>query len=335
MTMLPDTLPIADPPSARLVGTFGYRVEGDTACLNAEIEWLNNAADQGHWRLQLWARPLGTAAVPALVAELPVTVPLHTHGEPFYVEGYVMALPPAGPGAHEMTLRLVATGPQGAPVLHDGAAFAQPERFVQPRLEGARLTQGVSDALALVVERVHNPRPADNLSGSLALELWALAEPYRGGPFNGRCITSLQLDALPGQAEAGPLVLSVPAHPADHKRPWCLMLREWTSVGYVTRDYTALVPPVPAVARAPAAAPSHATTARPPAATTPIAVPPARTEAPRTATPAPASAYMPPSGGARPLPTVPRPLHRAPAGPAVPAGLGSRLIANLRQFLQR
>lgn len=308
MTPMPDDRPdTATPAAARLVGTFGYRIEGDTASLNAEIHWSPAAADHDGWRLQLWARPLGGVAPSVLVAELALSVPLHSHGEPqHYAEGHVMAVPPAGSGQHEMTLRLVSTAADGRPLLHDEAAFGQPERFVQPRLEGASLRTGVGDGLALVVERVHNPRPADNFSGSLSLELWALAEPYRGGAFVGRCITSVRVAPLAGQTDSGPMVMPVPATAADRQRPWCLMLREWTAVGYVTRDHAALVPPLPA---------------RPPAAA-----------AATSATPA-----------ARALPTMPRPtpmpaiVRAAPPRRAAvpPPGLGSRLMANLRQLLHR
>lgn len=316
MTMPSDSLVPAASTAACFVGNFGYRIEGDTAGLNAEIHWSPAAADHGGWRLQLWARPVGVEAPAVLVAELALSVPLHSHGEPqHYAEGHAMAMPPAGSGQHEMTLRLVSTGADGRPLLHDEAAFGQPERFVQPRLEGASLRSGVGDGLALVVERVHNPRPADNLSGSLSLELWALVEPYRGGTFAGRCIASARVEPLAGQTDAGPLVMPVPATAADRQRPWCLMLREWTAVGYVTRDHAALVPPLPA--RLPASAPAS-TSASPSAAAS--------------------------AASSRPLPTVSLPMRmpgvvqavapRRAAASRAP-GFGSRLMASLRQFLHR
>lgn len=320
MTMPPDSPPPAVPPAARIVGTFGYRIEGDTAGLNAEIHWSAAAADHIGWRLQLWARPLGAAAPAVMVADVPLSVPLHSHGEPQQLaEGHVMALPPAGGGQHEMTLRLVSTGSDGQPLLHDEAAFGQPERFVQPRLESVSLHGGVGsvagDGLALVVGRVHNPRPADNFSGSLSLELWALAEPYRGGPFVGRCIASARIEPLAGQSESGPLVMPVPATAADRQRPWSLMLREWTAVGYVTRDHATLVPPLPAQ---------------------PPAQPPARAPAPSPSQAAMQAPAKPAAAGARPLPTVSMRTALPGGANAAPAsGLGSRLMANLRQFLHR
>ncbi|MEF7616895.1 hypothetical protein V4F39_23475 [Aquincola sp. MAHUQ-54] len=292
-------------PSARIVGAFGYRVDGDTACLNAEIDWAPTAADAGSWSLQLWATPAGGSGAEAgtLVAALPVAVPLHTHGEPLCVEGYVTALPPAGTGPYTMELRLAAARPDGRAVVHDRAAFGQPERFVQPRLHGVTLTRGPDGGLTLLAERVHNPRPPDNLSGTLALELWLLAAPYRGGPFEGRCLASAPLGTLPGQASTGPVSMAVPALAADEARPWCLMLREWTAVGYVTRDHATLAAAAAGAAQTPVAAPS----------------------APADA-PAPVLAAGGAAARARPV---------RPPAPPVPAGLGARLIANLRGFLQR
>lgn len=313
---------VADPPAASIVGTFGYRVEGDTACLNAEIDWRHDAAEQGRWHLQLWARPLDAPGPAAQVAELAVTVPLHTHGEPLCVEGYVMAVPPAGTGPQAMTLRLVAVTTDGRVVQHDEVAFDQPERFVQPRLQGASLAPVVGQGPALVVDRVLNPRPADNLSGTLQLELWVLDQPYRGGPFDGRCIGSLRLEALPGQAEAGPLVMAVDGQAADLRRPWCLMLREWTAVGFVTRDYTVLPAPAP-LPQPPLSAWSVAAPA----------VKPRDRAAPAELPPEPGTAYMPAASAHRPRPDTRRPAPR-PAG-GMPGGLGSRLMAHLRQFLQR
>lgn len=314
----PQSMP-APGPAAAIVGTFGYRVEGDTACLNAEIDWRHDAAEHGRWHLQLWARPLDAPGPATQVAELPVTVPLHTQGEPLCVEGYVMAVPPPGTGPQAMTLRLVAVAEDGRVAQHDEVAFDQPERFVQPRLQGVTLAPVIGQGPALVVDRVLNPRPVDNLSGTLQLELWALDQPYRGGPFDGRCIGSLRLEAMSGQSEVGPLVMAVDAQAADLRRPWCLMLREWTAVGFVTRDYTALVPPMPLPQP-----PLSAWGLSMPAAAGSTAV-----SAPAGLPPEPGTAYMPPASAHRP-----RPATRRPAG-GMPLGLGSRLMAQLRQFLQR
>lgn len=330
MTQLADFSPGPDAPEApaalpaRIVGAYGYRVEGDTACLNAEIDWSPAAADTGAWSLQLWACPVDRmAGEPDIqIAELPVAVPLHTHGEPLYVEGYVMAVPPAGAALHMMELRLVSTDRAGALLVHDSASFGQPEQFVQPRLQGVALSRD-GEALALRVEQVLNPRPQDNLSGSLAVELWALPVPYNGGAFEGLCIASVSMGEIGGQGGSGPVRLAVPAAPDPAAPSWCLMLREWTAVGYVTRDYVAVVPPAAEAVAAPAAE-----VAEPVAAAVAAPVEPPQPVAP------PAVVALPVAPAAVATAHRPRPVQAAPAPVALP-GLGARLMANLRQFLQR
>lgn len=93
------------------------------------------------------------------------------------------------------------------------------------------------------VEQIYNPRAADNLSGSLSLELWATREPYRGGGFAGHWLAGVALGQLGGgnewrNAEFNLDLQDVPAG------GWSLvlMLREWTAQGFVTRDYRVLPP---------------------------------------------------------------------------------------------
>lgn len=302
--------PIAARPAARIVGGYGYRVDGDTACLHAEIDWSPAAAGFAPWRLQLWARPVDDDSGGVVVAELPVGVPPHALAEPLYVEGYVAAMPPAGAGLHTMTLRLVAQCDTPAPVLHDRADFPQAARFLQPRLQALTIARGAGGVWTLHTERIVNPRPAGHAGGTLSLELWALAVPYRGrGPFDGCCLAALTLPALPGQGESGPLTLSF-ADPSerDAGRPWCLMLREWTPAGYVTRDCAGVVPPAPA-------APGG------------LRVGAVRTVRPASAWPtriAGDTAIGAAARRARPERVLPRP--RA-------AGLGARAVAQLRQLL--
>ena len=151
----------------------------------------------------------------------------------------------------------------------------------------------------------------------MQLELWALDQPCRGGPFSGRCITSLALGALPGQAETGPLAMPVAATAADAQRPWCLMLREWTAVGYVTRDCADVAAPHGLAAPA-GAGPVDAVEA--PAA--------ARVDALAPPLTAPA-ALLPPGGAPRPATLRPVPPQRAQ-----PPRFAGRVMANLRQLLQ-
>ena len=79
-----------------------------------------------------------------------------------------------------MVLVLAAGQPGAFDQVHDFANYPARERFVGPHFEGSvgyrMLPEG---GVALRAERVLNPRAVTNLSGSLALQLWALAEPYR------------------------------------------------------------------------------------------------------------------------------------------------------------
>ena len=48
------------------------------------------------------------------------------------------------------------------------------------------------------VERIHNPRDPNNLSGTLSIELWALPEPYVVGDFAGNALAGVTLGSLAG-----------------------------------------------------------------------------------------------------------------------------------------
>src|ERR1035438_6132548 len=91
----------------------------------------------------------------------------------------------------------------------------------------------------LSVEHIENPRDAANCSGTLALELWALAAPYAGGSFQGRHLAGVAIGALSGQNESTSTSFELPfSSPPAGEWHFVLMLREWTAAGYVTRDFT-------------------------------------------------------------------------------------------------
>ncbi|MFM2060043.1 MAG: hypothetical protein RLY71_4428 [Pseudomonadota bacterium] len=232
-------------PAARLVGMHGYRIEGDVALLQAQVEWLPAAQALSHWALQLWAMPHDAAgaandswARAVKVAELalqPGDAGLDQ------VEGWAMALPPAGPQLHTLWLVLASAGatPALADAVHDQIAFARAEQFVQPSFQGAVAYRLVDDNhVELSAECISNPRVAANLSGSLALELWALTKPYTGGAFTGHCLARTDLGTLAGQSSWQGVSATVPAAVLPPGRwPLCLMLREWSAAGHVCRDY--------------------------------------------------------------------------------------------------
>jgi len=256
---------LASQPAARIVGSHGYCIDGDVAYLNADIEWSRHANDTPAWALQLWAHPAEAASEssPVLVAELPLQSFVSRGDDVAHVEGSGVAMPPAGTEPYTMVLQLSTWSRGGADLVHDQVAFAQAEQFVQPRLQQAAY-RFEGDRLVLQAGRIENPRAADNLSGSLVLELWALAEPYRGGAFEGTCIGSAALGRLEGQQAWVDVDVSTVAAPRPAAlRHSSLMLREWTAAGYLTRDYVNGEAPVPVEeqAAAPAAEPIEVTAA--------------------------------------------------------------------------
>lgn len=97
-------------------------------------------------------------------------------------------------------------------------------------IEGKRIHLSVSEIL--------NQRELDNLSGTLSLEVWALKQAYTGGNFSGVAMAGTQVGQLGGQHLFANLNYDLPLH-APGEGSWivCLMLREWTDAGYLTRDF--------------------------------------------------------------------------------------------------
>jgi len=108
------------------------------------------------------------------------------------------------------------------------------------------------DRIAITIAEIANHRDPANLSGTLAIELWALAEPYTGGGFTGAPLCGTSIGELRGQH-----VLANCRYDLIFQAPppgtWSLtlMLREWTAMGYLTRDYVNFAAPYVA-ARQPA-----------------------------------------------------------------------------------
>ncbi len=230
--------PISSPDTATRLGeTHGYRFDGDFVHLNAEIDFSDAELTAAQsWALQLWASDRGFAgAEPAgvKVAELPIQ-PLPGR---FWASGYCSAMPPAGPASQSLALALVARTADGRPQVRDLAVYPAGESFLQPRLVGEVDCKVADGAVELAIETIANPRAADNLSGTLVLEVWALDAPYAGGSWSGSPVASLVLGVLGGGGEwsANRFTLSgaMPAAGAA----LTVMLREWTPAGYVTRDY--------------------------------------------------------------------------------------------------
>lgn len=235
-------------PAAHLGELHGYCFDGDFVQINAEMNFSDAAlSPEKAWSLQLWASEGGYPAnklAGVMVAEIGVDA---VAGWSTLVGG-VAALPPAGTAQQVMALALVADGE-----LVDLAVYPVLESFVQPSLRGMVSCAVADEQATLKVETIDNPRPADNLSGTLALEVWALDAPYAGGLHLGTPVASVILGVLAGGNDWSASEFSVHAALPETAKFLTVMLREWTSAGYVTRDYRNFAA-TPAKVEAPVAA---------------------------------------------------------------------------------
>lgn len=104
--------------------------------------------------------------------------------------------------------------------------------------------------IVLNIGAIASHRSAGDISGTLALELWALDRPYAGGHFSGSALCATEIGQVHGQH-----FLADCTHLLDFQEPaegtWylALMLREWTGTGYTTRDYVNFAVPYVVKAR--------------------------------------------------------------------------------------
>lgn len=286
--------------AVRIGLNHGYAFDGDSVQLDAELLVSNadEAADH-ELALQLWAceAPFdGQPVRAAKVAELPVGS--LDAGSPAWVSAFTTACPPAGQAGHSMVLVLAAGRDGRFEQVLDYANFPRTETFVQPRLVGNTGFSVGESTVSLSVDGIENPRAADNLSGTLSLELWALEAPYSNGVPAGVQLAASTIGSLAGQNGWQGLSLDLPlaARPAG---TWhiALLLREWTAFGYVTRDFTnfalplsweaeAVATPAIEVAAEPVAAAKAVSAAKP----APKAKAAPKAAAPKAAAPAKASA---------------------------------------------
>jgi DNA uptake protein ComE-like DNA-binding protein len=229
----------------RLGSSHGYRIDGDIASINAELSFMTERgapAAQQHWALQLWAcdEPYDGGVLSGFkVAEAPIVLPAHPDTEPSQLDAVTFAHLPASSRDYSMVL-VLATGLPGAfDQVHDFANYSARERFIAPHFAGSVGYRILSDGkVALGAQRVLNPRAGSNLSGSLALQLWLLLQPYRGGSLCGTLLASAALGRIHGQSEIEPGEQEVALAQAANAGPHvALMLCEWTAEGYLTRDY--------------------------------------------------------------------------------------------------
>lgn len=226
--------------AAYLDASHGYAFEGDRVHLRAQINPGAALVAGGEWAVQLWAcaAPFaGGELRGAKIAELRTTVAADA---PAQLDATTEVQLPAGHGEHAMVLVLAGGDDGCCTAIHDYANYPRAERFVLPNLGGAISYSLVDACLNLAVGSVDNPRPAGNLSGSLALEFWALDAAYDGSEaFTGSKLAGVDLGTLAGGCAFENLNFELTCSDLPvGQRHAVLMLREWTAGGWVTRDYT-------------------------------------------------------------------------------------------------
>lgn len=305
--------PLSAASSAIRIGfEHGYAFDGDRVRLDAELLVDDPAAALGQeWALQLWAcdtpfdgRPVSAAKI----AEIPLAAPGDSGTTWFSAS--TDAFPPAGRADHNLVLILAAGQDGRFAQVQDYVNFPRAESFMQPRLDGTSSFSLAEDGVTMAVERISNPRTEDNLSGSLALELWALPAPYQAGEPEGQPLVSVALGSLAGQQAWQDLAFTqaLATHPAG---TWhiALLLREWSAKGYVTRDFSNFPLPV--------------TWNAAPTAAAPIEEAPAAAEAPAKA----AEPAAKPAAGKAKLAAKPKAAAAAPVSVSINTATAAELAA--------
>lgn len=112
------------------------------------------------------------------------------------------------------------------------------ESSVAPVLVGNCAYAITADRVQISLDQILNPRDVNDISGTLAIELWALPQAYQGDEFTGVALASTEIGSVFGQHSLNQceydLVFTTPPQGSWNVT---LMLREWTSVGYITRDF--------------------------------------------------------------------------------------------------
>lgn len=118
-------------------------------------------------------------------------------------------------------------------------ATPYPDQFFKPlSLRGNSKYSLQNNRVLIEIDEIANLAEPGLLSGTLALELWALPEVYQGNNFNGFALASTTIGELKSQHSLlncqYDLIFNEPPQGSWNL---VLMLREWDGQAYVTRDY--------------------------------------------------------------------------------------------------
>jgi hypothetical protein len=169
------------------------------------------------------------------VAEAAVDLRGDLRGWPHHLRGESFARTPADRRDYAMVLVLAADAGSEFERVQDFANYPARQAFLAPYIEGPFGYTIENGEVTLRAGRIVNPRLADNLSGSLALELRALTG--NGDELAGRVVTRISLGSLAGQASIEGVELRGPVLDGqlDPDR-MALILVEYTAEGYAARD---------------------------------------------------------------------------------------------------
>ena len=247
--------------AAKLGANHGYRIEGDMALLYAEVEVPRSDSAARQWALQLWAceGPHEGGPLSGLkIAEAALSADALPEAQALRLDTEALARVPGGQRDYAMVL-VLASGESGSfTQVHDFANYPSRQRFVTPHLDGSVGYHIEGDEVVITAERISSPRRMDNLSGSLSLELWALAAPHAGATLEGTQLATVELGQLAGQSTFEDISERVAFRaPAAGRWQIVLALREWAGeLGYVTRDYANFAVPYEVAAPAEVTAPA-------------------------------------------------------------------------------
>jgi len=223
----------------------GYRIDGDHVLIHAEVLVPPGRSD-GAWSLELWAadraytdrarmeEPLTGARVAQVALELPDPIAPHVH----QVDTRTVARLPMHGRACGMVLALIEHRPDGGSSLRGFANYPELQLFSAPHFVG-RVGYAVQGAeVVLEAEGISNPRASTNLSGTLALELWAFPEAGLPTAREGVRLAWSELAPIAGQSQSTAIERRVAfTEPPEGRFGLSLILGEWTVAhGYVARD---------------------------------------------------------------------------------------------------
>lgn len=215
-----------------------YSFNADTVTLSAKVTFSDeNLFHSSDWFLQLWARSFDEDDSQGIkIAQIQIFP--SKPAEHFRGDSPVML--PAKNVEQFMMLALAEKSTDGVTVIRKTAPFDHLERFYTPKINGDVHLNCFDDSVNIQIDEISNPRDMNNLSGTLNLELWALPEKYSGGAWSGQQLAIASLGVLSGGEQIKPSPINVQVSQLTAGSHVTLMLREWTSQGFVTRDYRVL-----------------------------------------------------------------------------------------------